>query len=93
MYAGMLTAVEVAEQYDAIGGGSPIKHYTDVCLRRLLACVPAFGVCIQSQGSKMVELLDTLSPDTGPHEFYTCFRYAAPLADDVVARIKHDGVR
>jgi len=39
---------KIQEQYNKIGGGSPIKMWTE------------------RQGQGMVELLDKMSPETGP---------------------------
>lgn len=41
----------------------------------------------------MCALLDELRPASAPHKHYTCFRYAAPLTNEVAERMKADGVR
>jgi ferrochelatase len=44
------------------------------------------------QGEGMVERLDSLSPETGPHRFYVAFRYARPTAEDALRQMKADGI-
>jgi len=44
------------------------------------------------QGREMVKRLDKLSPETAPHKFYVCFRYADPLTSDCLAAMTADGV-
>lgn len=45
------------------------------------------------QGEAMCHILDKLSPETAPHKHYTCFRYADPLTEEVLAAMKRDGVQ
>lgn len=45
------------------------------------------------QGSRMAKRLDELSPETGPHKHYTCFRYADPLTEEALLKMKADGVK
>jgi len=45
------------------------------------------------QGDAMVEYLDKVSPQTGPHKYYIAFRYADPLSDSAVLEMKKDGVQ
>ncbi|KAF8322491.1 ferrochelatase [Clavulina sp. PMI_390] len=66
---------QIEEQYAAIGGGSPIRKWTD------------------HQGAQMALLLDELSPATAPHKAYTMFRYADPLTDETLSKMKADGVQ
>jgi protoporphyrin/coproporphyrin ferrochelatase len=47
----------------------------------------------REQGQGMVERLDRLSPETGPHRFYVAFRYIAPTSEDALRQMKADGVR
>lgn len=68
-------APKVAEKYNQIGGGSPIKDWTD------------------KQGSLMTEILDKISPETGPHKHYIGFRYTAPLTEDTIKQMENDGVK
>jgi ferrochelatase len=44
------------------------------------------------QGERMAKRLDELSPETGPHKHYTCFRYADPLTEETLTQMKADGV-
>lgn len=44
----------------------------------------------QLQGAGMVSLLDKISPETAPHKFYECYRYASPLTHECAALIKAD---
>lgn len=46
----------------------------------------------QKQGEMMVQRLDKMSPQTAPHRFYICFRYADPLTADALQQMKDDGV-
>jgi len=45
------------------------------------------------QGERMVELLDTMSPETGPHKHYVMFRYADPLTEETLLQMKADGIK
>lgn len=40
----------------------------------------------------MVERLDKMSPETAPHKFYVCFRYADPLTSEALHQMKADGM-
>ncbi|XP_003385484.1 PREDICTED: ferrochelatase, mitochondrial-like [Amphimedon queenslandica] len=64
----------IQERYKEIGGGSPIRMWTD------------------KQGEGMVRLLDSLSPETGPHKHYIGFRYAHPLTEDTIDQMYNDGI-
>lgn len=64
----------IQERYKEIGGGSPIRMWTD------------------KQGEGMVKLLDSLSPETGPHKHYIGFRYAHPLTEDTIDQMYSDGI-
>ncbi len=57
---------KVQERYRLIGGGSPIKDWTE------------------KQGTLLTQLLDKMSPNSGPHKFYLGFRYANPLTEDAI---------
>jgi len=46
----------------------------------------------EKQGAKMVAILDEKSPETAPHKFYVGFRYANPLTEDALLKMKEDGV-
>ncbi|XP_011143729.1 ferrochelatase, mitochondrial isoform X1 [Harpegnathos saltator] len=45
------------------------------------------------QGELLCEKLDEISPETAPHKYYVAFRYADPLTEDTLERIRNDGVR
>lgn len=45
------------------------------------------------QGELLTARLDELSPDTAPHLAYPAFRYSEPFSDDVLCRMRADGVR
>ncbi len=47
----------------------------------------------KAQGEGLTRRLDALALHTAPHRFYVAFRYAAPLAEDVLLQMKADGVR
>lgn len=66
---------KIIEQYNQIGGGSPIKKWTEI------------------QGQGMVEILDKISPETGPHKFYIGFRYVNPLTEDAIEAMEKDGIQ
>lgn len=66
---------DIKKQYEQIGGGSPIKMWT------------------QKQSEMMTKLLDELSPATAPHIPYIAFRYANPLTEEAIQKIKMDGVK
>ncbi|KAI1292641.1 Ferrochelatase, mitochondrial [Halotydeus destructor] len=68
-------APAVAAKYQEIGGGSPIRAWTE------------------KQGQLLVESLDKLSPETGPHKFYVGFRYAEPLMEDALEQMERDGIK
>lgn len=44
------------------------------------------------QGAEMCRKLDELSPDTAPHKYYICFRYAAPQTESCINDMLRDGV-
>lgn len=78
---------KIREQYAAIGGGSPIGHWTAV-----QACLRHSALTIHGQGAGMVERLDKISPETAPHKVYTAFRYADPDTEAALTQMKEDGV-
>ncbi|XP_047039766.1 ferrochelatase, mitochondrial [Helicoverpa zea] len=45
-----------------------------------------------SQGRLLVEALDKLSPETGPHKHYVAFRYVPPFTEETFAQLEKDGV-
>ncbi|GFN82398.1 ferrochelatase [Plakobranchus ocellatus] len=45
------------------------------------------------QGQGMVDILDKISPASAPHKFYTGFRYAHPLTENVIQQMADDGVQ
>jgi len=51
------------------------------------------GKWTEIQGQGMVELLDKISPETAPHKAYTGFRYANPLTEEALLKMKADGVK
>ncbi|OLY85266.1 Ferrochelatase, mitochondrial [Smittium mucronatum] len=46
----------------------------------------------KAQGSKMVKILDSISPSTGPHKYYIGFRYNEPNTNSAVKEMLQDGV-
>lgn len=46
----------------------------------------------QAQGEMMVQRLDAMSPQTAPHKFYICFRYADPLTSVALQQMVDDGM-
>ena len=46
----------------------------------------------EEQGRGMCQRLDSLSPSTAPHYFYTAFRYAEPLSETALKAMAHKGV-
>lgn len=47
----------------------------------------------QLQGQGLIPLLDKLSPETAPHQFYIAFRYANPLTETALKQMEADGVQ
>lgn len=45
------------------------------------------------QGSGMCKILDKISPESAPHEFFVGFRYADPLTEDALKKIKSLGIK
>ncbi|KAL6262755.1 hypothetical protein P5V15_005546 [Pogonomyrmex californicus] len=45
------------------------------------------------QGELLCNKLDEISPETAPHKYYVAFRYADPLTEDTLERIRNDGVQ
>jgi hypothetical protein len=41
-----------------------------------------------SKGEAMCNLLDKISPGTGPHKHYVGFRYAHPLTEEALDQMK-----
>lgn len=46
----------------------------------------------EKQGRGLVEHLDKISPSTGPHKAYTCFRYSRPDIESAIASLEEDKV-
>ncbi|VDK32071.1 unnamed protein product [Taenia asiatica] len=44
------------------------------------------------QGKGLVRVLDTISPETGPHKYYIGMRYVHPLTEEAINEIEADGV-
>ena len=66
---------KIIEQYAKIGGGSPIRMWTE------------------KQGEMLEKVMDKISPDTAPHKSYVAFRYADPLTNEAVEKMKADGIK
>ncbi|KAJ3067226.1 ferrochelatase hem15 [Quaeritorhiza haematococci] len=66
---------KIQDQYAQIGGGSPIRYWTE------------------RQGEELVKILDRLCPESAPHKPYIAFRYAPPLTEDTIERMKADGIK
>ncbi|CAG2114711.1 unnamed protein product [Medioppia subpectinata] len=45
------------------------------------------------QGTLLTQMLDQISPKSGPHKFYLGFRYANPLTEDAIETMERDGVK
>lgn len=45
------------------------------------------------QSKKVCEILDKTNPDTAPHKPYVAFRYASPLTEETLQRMKQDGIK
>ncbi|KAL1984702.1 hypothetical protein VTN96DRAFT_8735 [Rasamsonia emersonii] len=43
------------------------------------------------QCAEMCKILDEISPETAPHKPYVAFRYAAPLTEEMYAKLLEDG--
>ncbi len=73
---------KIIEQYAAIGGGSPIRMWTEKqgleLARKMDLLSPGTGI--------LSELI------LAPHKSYVAFRYAAPLTGEALKEIKDDGV-
>lgn len=44
------------------------------------------------QCEKVCKILDETSPETSPHKPYVAFRYANPLTDETLKKMKNDGI-
>lgn len=44
------------------------------------------------QGEGMVEILDQISPQTGPHKYYVGFRYVSPYTEEAIEAMERDGL-
>ncbi|KAF3987957.1 hypothetical protein FT663_04237 [Candidozyma haemuli var. vulneris] len=64
----------IEEKYDEIGGGSPIRYWSEY------------------QCERVCKRLDEISPESAPHKPYVAFRYAKPLTEDMLVKMKEDGV-
>ncbi|EKX52692.1 hypothetical protein GUITHDRAFT_157086 [Guillardia theta CCMP2712] len=51
------------------------------------------GKWTEIQGKKLERHLDEMCPETAPHKTYIAFRYASPLTEDAITRMKNDGVK
>ncbi|KAM3125107.1 ferrochelatase [Candidozyma auris] len=65
----------IEEKYDEIGGGSPIRYWSEY------------------QCERVCKRLDEISPESAPHKPYVAFRYAKPLTEDMLVKLKEDGVK
>lgn len=45
------------------------------------------------QGELLCKKLNKISPETAPHKYYVAFRYADPLTEETLERIRNDGVQ
>jgi ferrochelatase len=64
-------------------------------VRRLYASIGGGSPILrytEAQGKGMVALLDRISPETAPHQFYVAFRYTHPGSDDALRAMHADGV-
>lgn len=50
------------------------------------------GKWTEIQGKMMETYLDKASPETAPHKAYIAFRYASPLTEEALQKMKDDGV-
>lgn len=46
----------------------------------------------KKQGELLVNKLDKMSPETGPHKYYVAFRYVPPFTTETFKEIEKDGV-
>jgi ferrochelatase len=44
----------------------------------------------ETQGKKMIDLLDKISPQTAPHRFFVSFRYSNPLTEEAIASFSEE---
>mmetsp|Transcript_26163 Transcript_26163/g.51177 ORF Transcript_26163/g.51177 Transcript_26163/m.51177 type:complete len:384 (-) Transcript_26163:236-1387(-) len=44
------------------------------------------------QGEELAKMLDKVRPESAPHKSYVCFRYAHPLTEEALTKMKADGV-
>lgn len=65
----------IEEKYDEIGGGSPIRYWSEY------------------QCERVCKRLDEILPELAPHKPYVAFRYAKPLTEDMLVKLKEDGVK
>lgn len=45
------------------------------------------------QAKKVCEILDKSNPETAPHKPYVAFRYANPLTEETLVKMKSDGIK
>lgn len=45
------------------------------------------------QSKRVCEILDKSSPETAPHKPYVAFRYADPLTEETLIKMKNDGIK
>lgn len=43
---------------------------------------------VTCQGKGLVRMLDTISPETGPHKYYLGMRYVHPLTEEAINEIE-----
>lgn len=74
-FIALMRRKEIEEQYQKIGGGSPILKWTTI------------------QGELMANILDKKCPESSPHKPFIAFRYADPLTEDTLLKIRDDGFK
>ena len=76
---------KIQEQYEKIGGGSPIRKWTDLqgeqMVRLLDKMSPETGWLRENSP---VTWPETPSSSLAPHKHYIGFRYAKPLTEDAI---------
>ena len=81
----------IQEQYQKIGGGSPIRMWTE---RQGKLLTEALDRACPESGKSSCTMGSNLSNNwKAPHKAYIAFRYAAPLTEETVEEMKQDGVQ
>ncbi|KAF9532450.1 hypothetical protein BGW38_010520, partial [Lunasporangiospora selenospora] len=84
---------KIMEQYKEIGGGSPIRKWTEEQGRKMTELLDKISpeTEIPSRQAPQTRAL-TICIVPAPHKHYIAFRYADPLTFEALEEMKADGV-